>query len=268
LFEPTKFFEIDHFCQEENFYTTIHTTVASVTTVGINKQRVRVVRSGVTGSGYPIGDVVELVLSLGVWRFEDSAGTSFFLDTVPVTVSATHAEFDVFALQAPATGEASITYECGAVDFGCDWCASYVAQATCVPDTIVDEVGEPIEDVFDRLLTRLSEATPAHVQLAIKYSQYLQASLTILASGFADGVFVAFGAIIGTGTVTTSAALTLVGSASMSGVGFVGSGSALSLIGSSSVTGVGGIVVGSGVIFVDSASLTGVGGLTADATVV
>jgi hypothetical protein len=79
---------------------------------------------------------------------------------------------------APGFWDSLLKYECEPENT-CDYCPSYVAFANVTEGDIAAEVGVAIENAFQRVFRRFEEVTPAHVQLATRFTREIDISLNL-----------------------------------------------------------------------------------------
>lgn len=81
--------------------------------------------------------------------------------------------------QAPATGTYTLTYDCQ-IEMSCDWCQSHKVEVILVPTALLTPAS--LEGAFDRLLRKLEELVPAHVELVrIVFTESASAELELSA---------------------------------------------------------------------------------------
>lgn len=185
-------FSVDRFCWESTFTTQMDTHILSVTSATPVNHTV-----SVSTSPFPLADIVTIIPDPGtgirppLFRLTDSSGTSFFMESYPVSTGLTTASFEVIATQAPAIGAATLAYVCSPQDFGCDYCASSVALAKIQAGSVAQDPFIDPADLLERTFLRLeTEVRPAHVSLISQFQQTLTASLHLSASGLGDVVTV------------------------------------------------------------------------------
>lgn len=164
-------FTVDKFCFETDFLAEVDITVIAVTSVSSTLHEVRV--TGV----FPGSPAV--VVGVGHWKIVDFAGTSFFLESVPVEGPPTEFVFNVFATSPPVLGLGILEYVCVETEFGCDFCKSNKVLAHISEGSIALESGVAIERARDRLLSRLEQTKPVHVEIIPLFETELEAVLNI-----------------------------------------------------------------------------------------
>jgi hypothetical protein len=97
--------------------------------------------------------------------------------------------FNLSTAVPPASpGPAKFRYVC-APQLTCDYCgASKVFALIEATDSLLAETGTSVERVLERVLSRMAEVTPAHVELIVRYRTSLSASLNLTASIEAESV--------------------------------------------------------------------------------
>jgi len=86
------------------------------------------------------------------------------------------------AVAPPAPGPAKLRYVCPTV-LTCDYCgASKVFALIEATADLLAETGTSVERVLERVLSRMDEVTPAHVELIVRFRTNITASLALTAS--------------------------------------------------------------------------------------
>lgn len=88
---------------------------------------------------------------------------------------------EVAAGIARVTGAARLDYECE-LNLRPDYCASYRVLLSLESDAVTEESGLALERAFERMLKRLGDVTPAHVELVPRFIQPITASLNLTAT--------------------------------------------------------------------------------------
>jgi len=159
-------FTPDTFCWEDDFSTQVPLTVTAVAATIPNREWL------VTVDGY-----ADVVSGVGAWKITDAAGVVFYLETVPaVTVVGPPptCTFVVRASQAPALGAAVLSYTCP-TQLMCDYCGASKALATITVGAAIGATPLALERFRERILQRLKDVTPAHVELIPRFQTALEA---------------------------------------------------------------------------------------------
>lgn len=82
------------------------------------------------------------------------------------------------ASSSPASGQGWLEYSCTFVPTCC-YCQASDVLVIAEEGTIASETGVAVESAFERVLTRLDEIVPAHVDLIPRFRQSLEATLSI-----------------------------------------------------------------------------------------
>jgi hypothetical protein len=82
------------------------------------------------------------------------------------------------ASSSPASGQGWLEYSCTFVPTCC-YCQASDVLVIAEEGTIASETGVAVENAFERVLTRLDEVVPAHVDLIPRFRQSLEATLSI-----------------------------------------------------------------------------------------
>jgi len=136
-----------------------------------------------TGGKDEFLDAPEVVILTGRWTLVDGNDVQYWLETVPAeTASGPPPEytFRVTSLVAPATGPAVLRYVCDP-QLSCSFCPSYRAQATAELGDVAGEGARAVERLWERLVLRLEQTTPAHVDLILVRKQVFEAQLDLTA---------------------------------------------------------------------------------------
>jgi len=144
-----------------------------------------------TGGLDAFQDAPEVVVDIGRWQIVDSGGTAYWLESVPVeTASGPPVEytFSVVTLSAPPTGEATLRYVCDP-QITCGFCPSYRVQVNAELGDVASEGALATERLWERLVLRLEQTTPAHVEIVLTRTQILEAELALSAEIEAGLVF-------------------------------------------------------------------------------
>lgn len=124
----------------------------------------------------------------GNWRMTDANGVDFFLESAPVASGANWVVTTFSAIE-PAVGQllfpgspVSVTYDCSVI-FTCDFCAASKILLTLEAGDVFEDSSstEALELIVNRMLSRMEQVTPAHVQAIVSFSATLEASLDIQA---------------------------------------------------------------------------------------
>jgi len=125
----------------------------------------------------------EVVVKAGNWLIVDGSDNEFWLETVPIeTATGPPPEytFQIYAPVPPTTGDVTLRYACEVLT-GCWYCPASYVRILAELGTLADETGVAVERVWERLLLRLEETTPAHVTLVVVYKQILEATIGMTA---------------------------------------------------------------------------------------
>lgn len=170
------FFKVDTFCWEEGFSTTALITITSVTTVIPGKE----FQVFFTGPG-------DVVASIGRWFFQDGAGAFYFLETVPIEHAPGTWKANVKAVVAPTAGAGKLIYQC-APNLICEYCGAAKVLATISVGASIALTPAALERYRERILQRLTEVIPAHVELIPRFETILEATLSLSAEILAGHV--------------------------------------------------------------------------------
>lgn len=120
------------------------------------------------------------------WRITDENGIEFFLESVPVASGLNWAVTTFSAIE-PAVGltlpsPIIVNYDCSPI-FNCDYCPSNKVLLTMEAGDIFDDVQNTIalELILSRMLDRIGQVTPAHVETIVRFSTELVASFSLSA---------------------------------------------------------------------------------------
>jgi len=175
--QSTNYFGVDKYCFEDDFFADVEVLVTAVSPLAPGVFLVTV-DDGPPQGPSAVNGTAAVILAVRNWLFIDSANVSFFVETVPALVAGTVYTFEVKAAVAPTTGSAILRYVCP-VNTSCDFCASSKVLARVTADTISEETGVAVENAFNRVLARLEETTPIHVQLVPLRVQGLGAAFNL-----------------------------------------------------------------------------------------
>lgn len=108
----------------------------------------------------------DVISWLGRWKIVDSAGRSFFLESLPASVDpgVPSFSFNVSAAQAPASGVGELKYVCP-TQLSCDYCGSNKILVTIRATDITAEAPHAIDKLATRIARRLETVKPIHVEL-------------------------------------------------------------------------------------------------------
>ena len=108
------------------------------------------------------------------WWFQDSAGSKFYLESVPVRSGSTY-HTTVYAATPPAVGPITLTYD-GVTQPSCDYCAASKVLLIIEPGAGLSSTSaSELEQVQNRMLDRIVQVTPAHVETVPRFRLYLTA---------------------------------------------------------------------------------------------
>jgi len=150
------FFAADTFCWESGFSTRVPITIAAVLNVIPNREW----KVQFTGPGDVVADV-------GSWYF-DVAGVRYFLETVPTEGPPGTWSANIKTVTAPALGAAVLGYQCHA-QLLCDYCGAAKILATISVGAAISLSPQMLERYRERILRRLTDVTPAHVELIPRF---------------------------------------------------------------------------------------------------
>lgn len=173
--QSTDAFGVDKYCWEDDFFAEVTIQIDSVTQISPGRFEVSTSDGPAQGPSSVVGNA-SVVTGVGNWSVVDSASQEFFLETVPT--GAGPYVFEVSSALPPATGEATLVYNCPTV-LSCDYCASSTILVTLVAGSILDEEGVATEKVLERVLERLKDVVPAHVRLVPRLSQTIEATFNL-----------------------------------------------------------------------------------------
>lgn len=133
--------------------------------------------------GVTISGSMNAVLDIqgGNWRVTDSNGVDFFLESAPVASGANWA-ITAFSAVAPIVGPIVLNYDCSTV-FSCDYCAASKVLLTIEPTTVLNDSQNSLalELILNRMIGRIGQVTPAHVQPVMLFTSTLSASFNLQA---------------------------------------------------------------------------------------
>lgn len=122
-------------------------------------------------------DDLTMMAAVGRWKLVDSADNEFWVESfttiIPKTVRAA-ATYTV----GPATGGGKLVYLCEESN-PCWWCKTNKMRVEIEAGEILDEPGADVGSALDRLIWKIYETVPAHVELLfLVYITYLYAEET------------------------------------------------------------------------------------------
>lgn len=163
---PGKQFSPDMFCWDEDFAAYVLGTVTAVTAVGPNRYMVT------------INGQADVVAAVGNWSLIYDDGTEIFLETVPVDIGGGLFTTELQTQTAPSTGSVRLQYNCPVV-LTCDYCCSNRAYLVIEYDQSAFDSVEESEQVEARILRRLPQVTPQHVDPVYDVRKRLTASIKL-----------------------------------------------------------------------------------------
>jgi len=180
--QTTDYFGVDKYCWESDFYADIEIVIASVVQIASGRFQVTTSDGPAQGPSSIVGHA-GVIKAAQRWNLvEGTAGSgfgqSFRIETVPV-LSGPNYTFEIAAASGPATGGGTLRYVCSTADSSCDYCKASKILARITAGSIATESGVAVERVLERVLSRLEEATPTHVELVPVFAQTLQATVNI-----------------------------------------------------------------------------------------
>lgn len=95
-----------------------------------------------------------------------------------LTIEFLEFDFQVISTSPPATGPATIEYLCPVISSTCGYCESNKVYLTAVTDQV-------LEQPFERLLDRLNQVKPQHVEFVLSLGQQGQGNVVLTAGGTA-----------------------------------------------------------------------------------
>lgn len=153
---PGDFFAADTFCWEPNFSTSVPIVITSVLNVVPSREWTIFF----TGPG-------EVVADTGSWYFE-VAGVQYYLESVPIEGPPLTWAANIKTVTAPPTGAGVLGYQCRA-QLLCEYCGAAKILATITTGLAVTLTPQMLERYRERILRRLTEVTPAHVDLIPRF---------------------------------------------------------------------------------------------------
>ncbi len=150
------FFAADTFCWEENFTTRVPITITAVLNVVPSREW----QVSFTGPG-------DVVADIGGWYFE-VAGVRYYLETAPVEGPPGTWKANIKTVTAPPLGAGVLGYQCRP-QLICDYCGAAKILATITTGLAVTLTPLMLERYRERILRRLTEVTPAHVDLIPRF---------------------------------------------------------------------------------------------------
>lgn len=161
--QTTDHWSADRWCWESGTVESVPLTITAVSAAPEGRYTVTV-----TGRA-------DVVTGVGAWKVVDSAGRSFFLESVPAYVDATPTyTFLVAARVAPLLGSSQLTYVCE-TQLSCGYCAAAAVRLTISADLGAASAQE-VDRFQARLLARLEEVRPEHVRLIPLFTGEVTAS--------------------------------------------------------------------------------------------
>ena len=117
----------------------------------------------------------------GNWRITDGNDVDFFLESVPVASGANWVT-TAFSALAPVVGPIVLSYDCSTL-FSCDYCAASKVLLTIEPTTVLNDSQNSLalELILNRMIGRIDQVTPAHVQPVMLFTSTLSASFNLQA---------------------------------------------------------------------------------------
>ena len=177
--QTTDFFGVDKYCWEPDFFADVLVSLDSVTTLSPGVFEVTVSDGPTQGPSSIVG-TADVIQSVGNWKLIDLGGTAFVIETDPVP-SGPDFTFQVIASVAPDVGAAILRYDCPLNTTG-DYCAASQVLLRITLGSLALETGTAVERALDRLLTRLDQVTPIHVQIVPIVITTFEASLSLSAT--------------------------------------------------------------------------------------
>ncbi len=176
--QTTDFFGVDKYCWEDDFFADVEISLDSVAT--LSPGVFEVTSTGVSQGPNPIVGDPGVVKLVGNWKLIDSAGSEFFVETVPEEDPGSPGDFlfEVKAALAPITGASILRYDCP-VNLTCSYCGASRIILRITLGSIAEESGAAVERVLERVLLRFDEVTPAHVQIVPVISQDISMTLDL-----------------------------------------------------------------------------------------
>jgi hypothetical protein len=139
----------------------------------------------ITGSTSPANDgifVINTYVNAGEIQYTNAAGVAEFFPGI-WEIGLGLYEFNVASAAAPVSpGPGKLRYVCP-VQLSCDYCAASKLLVTVEPtQELLDESEAALERLYDRVMSRVEDVTPAHVELIVRFRLTIEASLTLEAS--------------------------------------------------------------------------------------
>lgn len=177
-------FTIDKFCWEDDFNSTATIQLTVITPL----TETRYVVTATTAADPSILDAIlpkaadgVPLQEMGTWEVIDSAGTKFFIESIPAEVGSASPPvytFEVEVAVAPAVGAASLRYVCE-TQILCSYCPASKVRVFLTAGSIASETGIAIQKALERVLLRIEEeVVPAHVDIVAVFSQIFEVFIT------------------------------------------------------------------------------------------
>lgn len=130
-------------------------------------------------------NVVQSV-STGNWRLTDSSNQVMYLESLPVETAPGSGIYTVLVFYGaqPATGEIRLDYDCSEL-INCDstgistYCPASKIVLNIVYGSVLNDAELALELVLRRMMQRIEQVTPAHVETISRFSSAMEASLNI-----------------------------------------------------------------------------------------
>lgn len=148
---------VDRFCWDPSLITYVSADITAVSPSTVQPYPVMIT---VTVSG-----PADVIASVGQWLIEDSTAVRYPIETMPVDIGGGSFTFQVNATRPPALLGAKIRYICPE-QLSCMYCGSYrVKVVLTAPPALVAQGMPAVLKVYDRIVARMVDVTPAHVEL-------------------------------------------------------------------------------------------------------
>lgn len=175
-------YRVDKYCWQADFSSEVPVTISVATQISTNRYRLTIA-DAVSG----LANSPEVVLGLGKWTITDSAGATYYLESLPQGGPPLYT-VEVTSATAPATGLGSLEYECSEV-IRCGYCPASAVRIELTLGDLATGTARELERAQERVLRRLrNEVKPAHVRIIPVFKTTFEATLGITAEIEVGGI--------------------------------------------------------------------------------